>query len=66
MSKVFGYKRVSSIEQRFDRQDLGDGVDEVFEEKLSGKNRDTLGAISFPPFGPLGPPSVDCPRRGVL
>jgi DNA invertase Pin-like site-specific DNA recombinase len=40
MGKVFGYKRVSSVDQRFDRQDLGDGVDQVFEEKLSGKNRE--------------------------
>jgi DNA invertase Pin-like site-specific DNA recombinase len=30
-----GYRRVSSVEQNLDRQDLGQ-VDKVFEEKLSG------------------------------
>jgi DNA invertase Pin-like site-specific DNA recombinase len=34
---VVGYRRVSTEEQNFDRQDLG-SVDKVFEEKLSGKN----------------------------
>lgn len=33
-----GYRRVSSTDQRLDRQDLGD-VDEVFEDKASGKDR---------------------------
>lgn len=32
---VVGYRRVSSIDQSLDRQDLGD-VEKVFEEKLSG------------------------------
>jgi DNA invertase Pin-like site-specific DNA recombinase len=32
---VVGYRRVSSIDQSLDRQDLGE-VDKVFEEKLSG------------------------------
>lgn len=32
-----GYRRVSTVEQKFDRQDLGD-VERVFEEKISGKN----------------------------
>ena len=32
-----GYKRVSTVDQNLDRQDLGD-VDKVFEEKLSGKS----------------------------
>lgn len=32
-----GYKRVSSIEQNLDRQDLGE-LDKLFEEKLSGKS----------------------------
>jgi len=30
-----GYKRVSTVEQKFDRQELGD-VEKVFEEKVSG------------------------------
>jgi DNA invertase Pin-like site-specific DNA recombinase len=34
-----GYRRVSSIEQNFDRQDLGD-VERVFEEKQSGGTAD--------------------------
>ena len=33
------YRRVSSAEQNFDRQDLG-SVEKVFEEKVSGKNTD--------------------------
>ena len=32
-----GYKRVSSIDQNLDRQDLGD-VERAFEEKVSGKD----------------------------
>jgi DNA invertase Pin-like site-specific DNA recombinase len=34
-----GYRRVSTIDQSFDRQQLSD-VDRVFEEKVSGKNTD--------------------------
>ena len=34
---IVGYKRVSSVEQKFDRQDLGD-IEKVFEEKVSGAN----------------------------
>ena len=34
---VIGYKRVSTVDQNLDRQDLGD-VDKVIEEKLSGKS----------------------------
>jgi DNA invertase Pin-like site-specific DNA recombinase len=34
---VVGYRRVSTVDQNFDRQDLG-AVDKLFEEKLSGKN----------------------------
>jgi DNA invertase Pin-like site-specific DNA recombinase len=34
---VVVYRRVSTVEQNFDRQDLG-AVDKLFEEKLSGKN----------------------------
>ena len=34
---VVGYKRVSSVDQNLERQDL-QNVEKVFEEKLSGKN----------------------------
>jgi DNA invertase Pin-like site-specific DNA recombinase len=34
---VVGYKRVSSVDQNLERQDL-QGVEKVFEEKLSGKS----------------------------
>lgn len=34
-----GYRRVSTIDQNLDRQDLGE-VERVFEEKISGKNTD--------------------------
>lgn len=34
-----GYRRVSSIDQNLERQELGD-VERVFEEKVSGKNTD--------------------------
>ncbi len=34
---IVGYRRVSTVEQNFDRQDLGD-IDKLFEEKLSGKS----------------------------
>lgn len=34
---IVGYRRVSTVEQNFDRQDLG-AVDKLFEEKLSGKS----------------------------
>lgn len=33
---IIGYRRVSTIDQNLDRQDLGT-VDKLFEEKLSGK-----------------------------
>jgi DNA invertase Pin-like site-specific DNA recombinase len=36
---VVGYRRVSTKDQRLDRQDLG-SVDRMFEEKVSGKDRD--------------------------
>lgn len=39
---IVGYRRVSSSDQNLDRQDLG-GADRVFEDKLSGKNRDRPG-----------------------
>ena len=35
----FGYKRVSTVEQSTDRQLEGIVVDRVFEDKLSGKDR---------------------------
>ena len=35
---IVGYRRVSTTDQNLDRQDLGD-VAKVFEEKLSGKDR---------------------------
>jgi DNA invertase Pin-like site-specific DNA recombinase len=38
-SMKVGYRRVSTIDQNLDRQDLG-AVDRVFEEKVSGKNTD--------------------------
>jgi len=34
---IIGYRRVSTIDQSLDRQDLGQ-VDKTFEEKLSGKS----------------------------
>ena len=34
-----GYRRVSTIDQNLDRQDMS-GVDRVFEDKASGKNTD--------------------------
>ena len=34
-----GYRRCSSVEQKFDRQDLGE-VDKLFEEKVSGASAD--------------------------
>jgi DNA invertase Pin-like site-specific DNA recombinase len=34
-----GYRRVSTMDQNLDRQDLG-VVDRIFEEKVSGKNTD--------------------------
>ena len=33
-----GYRRVSAVDQKLDRQDLGE-VDRVFEEKISGRDR---------------------------
>jgi len=41
---VIGYKRVSTVDQNLDRQDLGD-VDKVFEEKLSGKTASNRPAL---------------------
>ena len=36
-----GYRRVSSIDQNLDRQDMS-GVDRVFEDKASGKDTDRV------------------------
>ena len=36
-----GYRRVSTIDQNLDRQDMF-GVDRVFEDKASGKDTDRL------------------------
>jgi DNA invertase Pin-like site-specific DNA recombinase len=41
---VIGYKRVSTVDQNLERQDLGD-VDKVFEEKLSGKSASNRPAL---------------------
>jgi DNA invertase Pin-like site-specific DNA recombinase len=41
-----GYRRVSTVEQNFDRQELGD-VDRVFEEKVSGKDVDLAALIEM-------------------
>lgn len=45
-----GYRRVSTIDQNLDRQELGD-VEKVFEEKISGKDKDrsALNSISLSP-----------------
>jgi DNA invertase Pin-like site-specific DNA recombinase len=42
MTATVGYRRVSSADQRLDRQDLGD-VDKMFEDHASGKDRDRPG-----------------------
>ena len=41
-----GYRRVSTVEQNFGRQELGD-VDRVFEEKVSGKDVDRAALIEM-------------------
>jgi hypothetical protein len=45
MSTV-GYRRVSTTDQNFDRQDLGP-VDKLFEEKLSGKTAKDRPALNM-------------------
>ena len=37
-TQIIGYRRVSSLDQKLDRQDLPDVTGKVFEEKVSGKN----------------------------
>ena len=41
-----GYRRVSTLEQNFDRQELGD-VERIFEEKVSGKDVDRAALIEM-------------------
>ena len=36
-----GYRRVSTIDQNLDRQDMS-GVDRIFEDKASGKDTDRI------------------------
>ena len=36
-----GYRRVSTVEQKFDRQELGE-LDKLFEEKVSGSSSERL------------------------
>jgi len=36
-----GYRRVSTVEQKFDRQELGE-LDKLFEEKVSGSNAERI------------------------
>ncbi len=38
--QIVAYRRVSTEDQNLERQDLGDDVDRVFEEKISGKDRE--------------------------
>ena len=45
-----GYRRVSTVEQKFDRQDLGADIERVFEEQESGgtaERRALLEMITF-------------------
>lgn len=42
MTATVGYRRVSTTDQRLDRQDLG-ACDKVFEDQASGKDRDRPG-----------------------
>src|SRR5689334_5025599 len=49
---IVGYRRVSSADQRLDRQDLDKGPsnpalpDKVFEDKVSGKDLDRPGLVA--------------------
>lgn len=45
MTAIVGYRRVSSTDQRLDRQDLG-AVDKLFEDQASGKDRDRPGLVA--------------------
>ncbi len=42
MTAIVGYRRVSTTDQRLDRQDLS-AVDKLFEDQASGKDRDRPG-----------------------
>lgn len=44
-----GYRRVSTIDQNLDRQDLGE-LERVFEEKVSGKNTDRAALLEMIAF----------------
>lgn len=44
-----GYRRVSTIDQNLERQDLGE-VERVFEEKISGKNTDRAALLEMIAF----------------
>lgn len=46
MRLKIGYRRVSSADQNLDRQDLGEDVDKVFEEHVSGKSAKNRPALS--------------------
>ena len=46
---IVGYKRVSSVEQKFDRQDLGE-IEKVFEEKVSGANTEREALVEMIEF----------------
>jgi DNA invertase Pin-like site-specific DNA recombinase len=39
MTHTIGYRRVSTLDQNLDRQDLGE-VDQLFEERISAKDRE--------------------------
>lgn len=40
MAAIVGYRRVSSTDQRLDRQALGDDVTRLYDDKISGKDTD--------------------------
>ena len=46
---IVGYKRLSSVEQKFDRQDLG-AIEKVFEETVSGGSADREALIEMCEF----------------
>lgn len=61
MSAIVGYRRVSSTDQRLDRQGLGE-CSKVFEDRASGKDRDRPGLTACltyirraTPSGPTAP-----------
>lgn len=48
-----GYRRVSTIDQNLERQDLGT-VERIFEEKISGKNTDRAALLEMIAFARQG------------